>query len=51
MHDERNTKLRQLTGYDMEKLLELFAAGYTLEPPAAQKYESLTDVLKEAPDA
>lgn len=28
-----NTRLFQVSGFDMEKLIELFAAGYTLEPP------------------
>ena len=32
-YDEMNTKLTYLTGYDMKKLIELFAAGWTLEPP------------------
>ena len=32
-YEERETKLRQLTGYNIEKLIELFAAGYTLQPP------------------
>lgn len=32
-YNEMETKLIQLTGYDMRKLIELFAAGYTLEPP------------------
>ena len=34
---ELNAKLVQLTGYSVEKVVELFAAGYTLEPP---KYDS-----------
>lgn len=51
VYDERNSTLRQLTGYDIEKLIELFKAGYTLEPPTPIKYESLADALKEAPDA
>ena len=32
-YNEIETKLIQLTGYDLERLVELFAAGYTLEPP------------------
>lgn len=32
-YDEMETTLIKLTGYDMEKLIELFAAGYTLQPP------------------
>ena len=43
-YDEKNTTLRQLTGYDIEKLIELFAAGYTLEPP---KYSTFDELLKE----
>ena len=35
--DELNNKIMQLTGYDIEKLVELFAAGYILTPP---KYDS-----------
>jgi hypothetical protein len=46
-YDEMNAKLKQLTGYDMKKLLELFAAGYTLEPPKPQRslQETLRDLL------
>lgn len=46
-YDEMNTTLIHLTGYDMEKLIELFAAGYTLQPP---KYErtSFEDLAKES---
>lgn len=35
-YEKQNTALVQLTGYDITELIELFAAGYTLEPP---KYE------------
>ena len=40
-YDEMNTTLINLTGYDMEKLIELFAAGYTLQPPAYTSFEDL----------
>ena len=30
---EQESKLIQLSGCDMDKLIELFAAGYTLQPP------------------
>ena len=36
--------LINVSGFDMEKLVELFAAGYTMQTP---KYESLTDAMKE----
>lgn len=32
-YDEKNATLRQLTGHDINELIELFSAGYTLEPP------------------
>ena len=35
-YEKQNTALVQLTGCDITELIELFAAGYTLEPP---KYE------------
>ena len=39
---ELETKLIQLTGFNLEKLVELFAAGYKLRAP---DYKSLTDTL------
>lgn len=30
---EKETKLIQVSGFDIDKLIELFAAGYTLQPP------------------
>lgn len=39
---ELEYKLFQLTGFNLEKLVELFAAGYTLKTP---EYKSLNDVL------
>lgn len=32
-YDEASEKLKQLTGHDLLKLIDLFAAGWTLEPP------------------
>ena len=32
-YGEKENRLIGLTGFDMEKLIELFAAGYTLQPP------------------
>jgi hypothetical protein len=32
-HEEPVSKLIKVSGYDVEKLIELFAAGYTLQPP------------------
>lgn len=43
VYEEMENKLIQVSGYDIEKLIELFAAGYTLKPP---KYESVNDSLK-----
>lgn len=31
--DEDVTKLEKLSGYSLDKLIEMFAAGWTLEPP------------------
>lgn len=31
--DEMEHQLIKVSGFDMEKLIELFAAGYTLQPP------------------
>ena len=39
------TKLFELTGCNMEQLVDLFAAGYTLQSP---KYTSFEDLEKEA---
>lgn len=41
-YEERVSKLRQVSGYDTEKLIELFAAGYTLVPP---EYKHLNETL------
>ena len=32
-YDELETEIGQLTGYNLETLRKLFAAGYTLTPP------------------
>ena len=32
-YEEMENRLIQVSGFDMEKLIELFAAGYTLKPP------------------
>lgn len=32
-YEEAESKLIKVSGYDVEKLIELFAAGYTLQPP------------------
>ena len=45
-YDELDTKLFQLTGYSIEQLVELFAAGYTLEPPC-YKYRSMAELEEE----
>ena len=31
--EEMEHRLIQVSGFDMEKLIDLFAAGYTLQPP------------------
>lgn len=41
---ERENTLIKLSGYDMEKLIELFAAGYSLQPP---DYKSMERLLAE----
>ena len=42
-YEETETKLIKVSGFDMEKLIELFAAGYTLQPP---KHADLNDICK-----
>lgn len=44
LHDEMDGKLVQLSGYKIEQLVELFAAGWTLEPP---KYTGMEEMTKE----
>lgn len=43
--DEDMTKLEKLSGYSLDKLLEMFATGWTLEPP--EKNFTLIELLKE----
>ena len=43
-YNEMETMLIQLSGYDMRKLIELFAAGYTLEPPR-YSVEKLSEIF------
>lgn len=42
--EEEAARLRQVSGYSVEKLIELFAAGYTLQPPV---YKSMSEVLRD----
>ena len=42
--EEEMSKLEQVSGYSLGKLIELFAAGYTLQPP---EYKSMTEALKD----
>lgn len=42
--EEQNAKLMQVSGYDIEKLIELFAAGYTLKAPEPPKKMELLTV-------
>lgn len=47
-YEKLEHKVIELTGYDLDKLVELFAAGYTLRPP---KYNSsLVAALEEGDD-
>jgi hypothetical protein len=41
---EKETNLIQVSGFDIDKLIELFAAGYTLQPP---DYKSMERLLAE----
>ena len=41
---EKEARLIQVSGFDVDKLIELFAAGYTLQPPK-QSLTSLNDLL------
>ena len=45
IYEEMETTLIKLTGYDMERLIELLAAGYTLQPPTYNG--SLEELVKE----
>jgi hypothetical protein len=35
-YEEMEHKLSQVSGFDIEKLIELFVAGYTLQPPTKE---------------
>ena len=43
--NEDAIKLEQLSGYSLDKLIEIFAAGWTLEPP--KKKCTVSELLKE----
>lgn len=43
--DENVAKLERLSGYSLDKLLEMFAAGWTLEPP--KKSCTVSELMKE----
>ncbi len=51
-YDEMDIKMRQLTGFYIEDLIDLFAAGYTLEPPRPQQSLkwSLEKICRENPE-
>ena len=38
---EKESKLIQVSGFDIDKLIELFAAGYSLQPPDYKSTERL----------
>lgn len=40
-YSEMEIALINLTGYNVEKLVNLFAAGYTLQPPKQSSFEDL----------
>ena len=44
-YNELEDKLVMLTGFDLETMVKMFAAGYTLQPPT---YTSFEDLEKEA---
>lgn len=46
-YEEAETILIDLTGCDIEKLVELFAAGYTLQPPKEPNPLSMSELFKE----
>ena len=50
--DELYTKLQIITGFTVEQLLEMFAAGYTLEKPDYSKsFEEMASLAETTPDA
>lgn len=44
-YEEDEQRLIELSGCDIDKLIELFAAGYTLKPP--EPSGTLVDILRE----
>lgn len=42
---EKEARLIQVSGFDMDKLIALFAAGYTLKPPQELSLLSLEDII------
>lgn len=45
-YDELETQIRQLTGYNLETLKQLFAAGYTLTPPDYSSSPSMSEMAE-----
>lgn len=45
-YDELATRIRQLTGYSLETLERMFAAGYTLTPPDYSSSPSLSKLAE-----
>ena len=45
-YDELATRIRQLTGYSLEILEKMFAAGYTLTPPDYSSIPSLSEIAE-----
>lgn len=41
VYSEKEARLIAVSGFDVEKLIELFAAGYTLQPPKNRSMESV----------
>lgn len=46
---EMDIKLKQLTGFDIEQLIDLFAAGYTLKAPtgSGNNFKDLIEFMEE----
>ena len=42
-YEEADAKLRKLTGFGIEQLVDMFAAGYTLKAPVERYFGSGTD--------
>ena len=45
-YDELATRIRQLTGYNLETLEKMFAAGYTLTPPDYSSSPALSEMAE-----